>query len=433
MTERQLTPGEALLPRPPGVMRRFLADNPLVVDGTIAGGYLFGCLMMATLDGFNAEALPNYLRFPLVLVAGGKTLLVFLALLWRRKLPLLGLIVISLLGFIELGSQALPDGVAVLFALYAVPVYGTVRRGWIAFGFTVACMSVLSFTLGEPFNVKLTTTLISALLTLVLLMFGINMGNRRRYLAALIDRAEQLARERDQRAKIAVQDERARIAREMHDIVAHSLSVMVTLSEGAARAVPKAPEAAADAMLRGAETGRSALAEMRRLLGVLAEDTAVPAQTELTPQPGTQQLPELIASYRGTGLRVELTETGVSSADRGQELAVFRVVQESLTNALRYAGFGARVTVELRYLSDRTVLEVRDAGGQARPESGPGIRGLGSGKGLAGLAQRVRLFGGSLTAGPAVTGEPGWVVRAVIPVNEDAVDTASMPREGAPA
>lgn len=431
MTERALTPGEAQLPRPPGVLRGFLANNPLIVDGTIAGGYLFGCLLMATLDGFTAEAVPTYLQFPLVLVSAAKALAFFLALLWRRRFPLIGLIAMCALSFIELGMQGLADGVAILFGLYAVPVYGTVRRGWIGYGVAVVSTTLISFTFGDNLRMTITTAIISALFMLVIFLFAVNLGNRRRYLAALIDRAEQLARERDQRAKIAVQDERSRIAREMHDIVAHSLSVMVTLAEGAARAVPKAPEAAADAMLRGAETGRSALAEMRRLLGVLADDGgAVP--TELAPQPGTQQLPDLVASYRATGLGVELTETGSSSGDRGQELAVFRVVQESLTNALRYAGLGARVSVDLRYLPDRTQVEVRDSGGHGRTDGTRSMRGLGSGQGLVGLAQRVDLFGGTLTAGPAETGGPGWVVRAVIPVNEDAVDTASMPREGAP-
>nr|WP_272928649.1 histidine kinase [Leucobacter luti] len=244
-------------------------------------------------------------------------------------------------------------------------------------------------------------------------MLGINLGNRRRYLEAVIDRAHQLARERHQLAQLAVAEERSRIARELHDIVAHSVSVMIALSEGAARAAEVAPEAAADAMRRSAETGRTALGEMRRLLGALHAPENEP---ELVPQPGVQDLPELVQSFTNAGLRVALDITGEDSGDRGQELAIYRIVQEGLTNVLRYAGTGARAQVQVQRLADRTSVEVRDFG-RASGATHP-VTGIGSGRGLAGLSERARVFGGHIESGPVPEhAGGGWRLWAVLPVS----------------
>ncbi|WP_125099613.1 sensor histidine kinase [Leucobacter chromiireducens] len=456
-----MSEAEARLPRPPGVIRRALAAHPVVVDVFIVVWFVLGSLFGILLDLLSAAdwgnrgdpeswfGVPWYLEWPLWPLTVIRVAVVAVALFFRRRYPLTGLIVIVLVMFGEQGMQGLANGVALLFLVYAVPVYRSVSAGWLGYGIAVLG-SVLQFALdarraeeqllgggttgvlsAEAGIVRSPTeffgvSLLTALWLLAILMLGINLGNRRRYLEAVIDRAHQLARERHQLAQLAVAEERSRIAREMHDIVAHSVSVMIALSEGAARAAEAAPAAAADAMHRSAETGRTALGEMRRLLGALhsPEDRA-----ELVPQPGVQELPELVQSFTSAGLRVSLTVSGEASGDRGQELAVYRVVQEGLTNVLRYAGTGARATVEVARYPDRTSVEVRDYGraaGSVRP-----VVGVGSGRGLAGLSERARVFGGHIESGPVTeAGGGGWRLWAVLPVSAAArIPHASQPAE----
>ena len=444
-----MTPdAEVRLPRPPGVIRRAFAAHPRAVDITIVVWYFIGSALGFTLDIATSTTwdaatgsstwtgVPGHLTWPWVLIAVARMLVIAAVLLFRRRFPLIGLIIIVVVTFGEQGMQALANGVALMFLLYAVPVYRSVASGWVAYGIAVGgsmMQSALSFWRGTaafetttPANLVaadtgavqsigelVVITIVSAMWLLAILMLGINLGNRRRYIAAVIDRAHQLARERDQLAQLAVAEERSRIAREMHDIVAHSVSVMIALSEGAARASAQAPEAAADAMRRSAETGRTALAEMRRLLGAL-HSSDEPA--DLLPQPGVEDLPQLVDGFSKAGLLVTLEVTGDAAGDRGQDLAVYRVVQEGLTNVLRYAGTGARVRVELDRETDRTTVLVRDYG--PAPGAPQPVAGLGSGRGLTGLAERARVFGGEIESGPVPSGAGGgWRLWAVLPVN----------------
>lgn len=420
------------LPRPPGVIRRAFAAHPRGVDIAIVVTFLFGCGFMTMLDLANTfgEGLPAHLDGPIVIVTLLRIAVVATALYFRRRYPLAGLSVVALAQFGDQGMQSLATAVALFFMLYAVPVFRSVSAGWVGYGIAliasatstivlpaVAQGTFLSGPVSSPLSWAgaITALAMNAIWLLAILMLGINLGNRRRYLEAIIGRAHQLVRERDQLAQLAVAEERSRIAREMHDIVAHSVSVMIALSEGASRAMTAAPEAAADAMQRSAETGRTALAEMRRLLGALqnpGEDEA-----ELAPQPGTNDIPELVQSFRDAGLNVDFELAGGDLGDRGQELAVYRVVQEALTNVLRYAGATATAKVVVRGSHEGTVVEVRDQG-RAPGTSGP-TSGLGSGRGLAGLAERVRVFGGEIESGRAEDG-PGWNVRATFPVHSAA-------------
>ncbi|QZY52316.1 sensor histidine kinase [Leucobacter tenebrionis] len=440
MSIEQSTAAEVRLPRPPGVIRRALAAHPLAVDVFIVVWYFIGCGlalgidMVGMLSASTAYGAPYYLHGAWWLLALVKALIIALALLYRRRFPLAGLIVVTLLLLWEYSAQALPNSVALLFMIYAVPVYRSVAAGWVGYGVAVAG-SILSYFLtggagevsaetavpggvfladGNGFRATefIALTVMTAIWYLAILMLGINLGNRRRYVQAIIDRAHQLARERDQLAQLAVAEERSRIAREMHDIVAHSLSVMIALSEGAVRAAQAAPDAAADAMSRSAETGRTALAEMRRLLGALTDQGE---QAELVPQPGVQDLPELVRGFRDAGVDARLEISGEASGDRGQDLAVYRVVQEGLTNVLRYAGTGAQAEVRVERLPDRTVVEVRDFG--AVPGSSTPVSGVGSGRGIAGLRERARVFGGEISAGPTHMVGGGWLLRAVLPVS----------------
>lgn len=448
---------EVRLPRPPGVLRRWVADHGRAVDITIVVVYLFGCALAVLLDlisgsadpepltGLFLPALPGYLTWPWILVALFRAAAVATALLFRRRFPLIGLAVVAVMLFGEQGAQTLPNSVAIWFMLYAVPVYRSVAAGWVGFGIAVGAYALQviinevwgPFTVGGPGSIVtaeapgesrdlfaiIVGIFMTALFYLAILLVAINLGNRRRYLSAIIDRAHQLARERDQLAQLAVAEERSRIAREMHDIVAHSVSVMIALSEGAARVAEKAPDAAADAMVRSAETGRTALAEMRRLLGALTEPAA--SEVDYVPQPGVDELPELIRGFTDAGIQPRLTVLGSAAGDRGQDLAVYRIVQEGLTNVLRYAGPGARVDVTVDRSADRTDVTVRDFG---VVPGGPGpLSGVGSGRGLRGLEERVRVFGGHIESGPAPGG--GWQLRAILPVSADARE---RPRDAAP-
>jgi signal transduction histidine kinase len=254
----------------------------------------------------------------------------------------------------------------------------------------------------------------SLLLSLVFaLLIGSNIGNRRRYLAALIDRAAQLARERDQQGLLATAAERSRIAREMHDVVAHSLSVMVRLSDGADAVFEKDPARSREAVRQIGEVGRDSLRDMRRLLGVLRTEEGEEVAA-LGPQPTLDELDRLIETYRATGLPVAVQQLGDPPSDTGLQVAVYRTVQESLTNALRYAREPSRVLVQLDYRSG-IVVEVTDDGLFLGP-----VASVGTGRGLVGLRERAALFGGTAEAGPRLNPETGqdgggWRVRVTLP------------------
>jgi signal transduction histidine kinase len=222
---------------------------------------------------------------------------------------------------------------------------------------------------------------------------------------ALEAEAERLAREREERARAAVAAERARIARDLHDVIAHSVSVM-TVQGGAARLLlEQDAQRAREPLLAVEETGHQAMAEMRRLLGIVHAEEAAPA---LAPQPGLADLEALTEQVRQAGLPVALEVQGAPKAlAPGLGLAGYRIVQEALTNALKHAG-PARAWVTVRYDSDALVLEIADDG------SGGGSDGGGSGHGLVGMRERVALYGGELAAGTRPGG--GFAVRARLPL-----------------
>jgi signal transduction histidine kinase len=217
------------------------------------------------------------------------------------------------------------------------------------------------------------------------------------------NRRRRIVRDREVAAREAVTAERAAIARELHDVVAHHMSVMV-VQAGAARTVVDAdPDAAADALRQIEASGRTGLTEMRRLLEVLKADGA---SSDRAPQPGLAQLDDLLAGMRATGLPVEAVVEGEPRPlPPGIDLSAYRIVQEALTNALRHSG-GAAARVLLRYEPEALEVEVVDDG------RGPNDDGDG-GHGLIGMRERVQLFGGELTTGPAPGG--GFAVRARLP------------------
>jgi signal transduction histidine kinase len=228
---------------------------------------------------------------------------------------------------------------------------------------------------------------------------------RRGYYQALEERAARLERERDAQAQIAAAAERARIAREMHDVIAHNVSVMVVQADGATFALDAQPERAREALGAISRTGRQALTEMRRLLGVLrtADDPA-----ELAPQPGISQVGDLLEQARGSGLPVSFTVEGLPrDLPPGADLAAYRVIQESLTNTRKHGGPSASASVILRYCQDGLVLCIADDGRGAAAAAEAG------GHGLTGMRERVELYGGTVRTGPRPGG--GYQVTATLP------------------
>jgi len=234
---------------------------------------------------------------------------------------------------------------------------------------------------------------------------GVFIQTRRRYVAALEERAAHLERESEQLSALAAQNERTAIARELHDIVAHSVTVMLLGVRGARDVLPTEPAVAAETLERVESVAEESLAELRRMLTVLRE----PAEdAQLRPQPSLDQLTDLVEGYRDSGMPVTLEVSGVRRPlPSGVELSVYRIVEEALTNVLKHAK-PTRVRVLLDFEDDRLGVKVHDDG----PPQVPGP----PGHGLAGMRERVAVLNGHLDAGPLPGG--GFEVAARLPVGE---------------
>ena len=403
---RALAPGgDVRLPTPPGVVRRFWLRHPHVADALVAA--LYAVPMALTLLTNLLAAEPAPLRA--VLLNAAILLVQATALFFRRRMPRLALALtwIGLVTFADYGEVHL---LAQLLALYAVAVYSNARSAWIGFGLTAALASVAAWRTDDPDEVRWIAVAVQiAIMLLAATLVGVNMGNSKRYVTSLLDLAAQLTRERDQQAQLARVSERARIARDMHDVVAHSLSVMVALADGAHAIAPKDAERSRAAMLDVAATGRRSMTEMRRLLGVLAVDAD---RAPLAPQPGVDQLADLVESFRSTGLPVVLERSGREPGNPGVQLTIYRLIQESLTNVLRYADTPTWVVVRLDSLPGAADLTVSDNG--RRPES---ALPRGFGRGLIGMQERVAIYGGVLEAAPGQ--HDGWRVHATMTFEDE--------------
>ncbi|AEW97238.1 putative two-component system sensor kinase [Streptantibioticus cattleyicolor NRRL 8057 = DSM 46488] len=239
------------------------------------------------------------------------------------------------------------------------------------------------------------------------LALGLAVRIRRAQLAGLRERAVQLEIERDQRSRLAAATERARVAREMHDIVGHNLSVVITLADAGSYATDLDPARGKEALQLIADTGRQALGELRRVLGVLRED-GPRREPELSPQPGIRDIETLCAGLRAAELDVVHRTAGdVDALDRGVQLTVYRIAQEALTNTLKHAGPKARVDLAILVEETRLTVRVQDTGGPGRP--GPPNE---EGHGLVGMRERAALYGGNVSAGRTADG--GWQMEAVL-------------------
>jgi signal transduction histidine kinase len=349
--------------------------------------------------------------------------LLTLPLVARRRYPVPVFAAVALAGLIQWLTfpRIGPHDLAVLVALYTVAAYSARRWSFPALGVGLlgAVMAWQSVRSLRPVTVL---GLVPPLAVVVAVwLVGRNLRTRRRYLAGLEERAVRLEREQDALARAAVAEERARIAREMHDVVAHTVAVMVAQAEGAGVAVRTAPDQAERALAVISDAGRDALTELRRMLGVLRDaDGAAHAGPQTGPQPGLGDLDGLVAAMRTSGLPVRFVRDGAQDPlDPTLALAVYRIVQESLTNTLKHCGPDTATEVVLRRRPDRIEIEVTDHGQPDGRSDGTqpdgrhdGVQPDG-GHGLAGMRERVSMFAGQLSAGPTPTG--GWRVHAVLP------------------
>lgn len=417
MPEHRTEPFTALQTRRLGPIRRWFAEHPRGTDVVVVLWFV----LPSMLSLFWPVRLPGLY---LGLVAATGT-----ALWFRRRYPLQVLawtLIASTISSAFLHNTGGHEFAAAL-AIYAVAsmrppriawgallvaVLGLAGMVWLTLDFYVE-VGAVEIESGGDLPVTPAQTFIgiifwTTIINVVALAVGTNVRARRLHTKELVDRANRLALERDQREQLATVTERARIAREMHDVVAHSVSVMVALADGAAASLDKRPERTRTALLELSQTGRDALAEMRSILGVLrTEGTETPFDGAAPLSPTAGDIDELLARFRAAGLPVERVDSGPPLPQQPRfALAVYRVVQESLTNVLRYAAGAATVRVSIDGSDGvATVVVFNDAGhGAVQP---------GSGQGLVGLRERVGAFGGTVTAGPHAS---GWQVQATIPI-----------------
>jgi signal transduction histidine kinase len=384
----------------------WLRRHPLLVDSVLAAVLAFLGVGQAFQDP------PR--NFPAMV-------LLVVPVAFRRRAPIAAFSLAALGGALQVTTgRPMASDLALLVLLYTVAAYRPRRASIMALLVCFGGSAVAVLAWGPVHGVNLAWRLTFAAflfggLELTVWILGDSMRYRRGYYAALEDRAARLEAERHAQAKVAAAAERARIARELHDVVAHHVSVMVVQADGAGYALQTDPDRAAAALQAIAGTGRQALAEMRRLLGVLrsADDQAA----ALAPVPGLGELRELLDQARAAGLEVGYTLSGVPrELPEGAELAAYRVVQESLTNTRKHAGLAATAAVALRYEPDGLVVEVTDNGlGGGAPDS--------SGHGLAGMRERIAMYGGTVTAGPLPGG--GFGVTARLPCPKAARDRAA--------
>lgn len=395
-----------------GPVRRFFVRRPRAMDAVVV---VLGVASAATADLGPGNSRPLAAALAFAVAAG-------VALVWRRSLPVVVTGAAAFLAVLSLATTGSLGGLelAMAFGLYAVAVSRRPKTAWLTATVSFAALVGAVWIWEQPSADVMVTnadgsylvaddrwgnTANVLIVSLAAMAIGNSVRSRREHLADLMERANALAKDRDRQTQLARAAERSRIAREMHDVVAHSLSVMITLADGAAVALERAPDRSRVALVELSATGRAALSDMRRVLGALADDAP------LEPTGEGQDLATLVARFRTAGLPVHTEGLLLEPpSDTGLRLALYRVVQESLTNVLRHAPGTARVDVEINRLPDRWEATITDQGGVV-----PATESDGAGIGLVGMRERVELFGGTVEAG--AWGQ-GWRVHVTIPSQE---------------
>lgn len=300
-------------------------------------------------------------------------------------------------------------------AIYSIAAGGAPRTGIFAgIGLSLVAAvstSTLRLAIDDPPRVELLQVNLILILGIgtAALLIGLAVGMRRRFVASLIQLTRELTIERDRSAQLATQAERARIAREVHDIFSHGLQVIVSSADGASAILTRDPDHARTLLAAISDTGRRSMREARTVFTLLNDSEA---SADPAPQPSLDALPDFVARSRSAGLDVHFTEEGTPELDATQELVIYRVTQEALTNTLRHAGSGTRVAVRLIHSASRSSLEIVDDGPPSGSPVGAATRG--SGSGLIGMRQRLDIVAGELEAGPRGDRD-GWRVLAVLP------------------
>ena len=394
-----LDPGEA--GRDPGALTRltgswqaFARTHVRLTDCALAFAVFAGGLVSAELAHLSGWA---WLL----------TFLLAVPLADRRRAPINAFLVITAVAFVQwLASVELVADVALLVALYTVAAHRPQRAAVAGAVILEAGAILAALRWGE--SAVATFAYLSGLVVAALAA-GLYVRARRLHVAGLVERAAQLELERDQQALLAAAAERARISREMHDVVAHSLAVVVSLANGATAKLARDPEQSREALESISEFGRQALADTRRLLSVLRTEEAAAARS---PQPGIEEIADLVDRAVATGLAATLTVRGEPvPVAAGLALSAYRIVQEAITNAVKHAHGATAVAVELTWTPSHLRIAVTDNG-----NGNGGSAGGAGGFGLTGIRERAAACGGTAAAGPRQHG--GWSVTATIPINQ---------------
>ncbi|MFI6391075.1 sensor histidine kinase [Nonomuraea sp. NPDC050540] len=385
---------------PPAALVAFARKRPTLVDGLLGMTLTWGSWVWPVLAPHPLDRRPDALA--LLLCA-----LVNLPLTWRRRCPAPVLVVSCAAAFAyhALGFHYGANSMGPLLALYSVVVHHS-RRAALPAGALVLTEWIFANALpGQAWAAAWYSTIVIG--WTVAFAFGMRTLKVRN--AQLADLADQLRREKAVAARQAVTEERVRIARELHDVVAHHMSV-VSVQAGLGHYVIRSDPATAEDTLRTiAETSGEALAEMRRLLSVLRIEVDDGTAEPYSAAPSLDHLDGLVQRVRAAGVETEVTSGGERRAlSSGMSLCVYRIIQEALTNVIKHAP-GARAEVSLLYSGDTLSVSVRNDGSPGAPPPGP------DGHGLIGMTERVKLYHGSLSAGPLLTG--GFVVRATFPLS----------------
>jgi len=390
----------------------FLRRHPTWVDGFWATVLLGLSLASGQVDQEGMGTDRPLLILPVVL-------LLCLVVALRRRMPEKMLVLAAVVGVAQLvlNVYTTPANFAMLLIVYTVAAVGArwASRLALAAGLCAAPLAQIRWPATETSVAgDIAVAVFQTVPFALAWVLGDSIRTRRAYFAQLEERAARLEREREAQAKVAVAAERARIARELHDVVAHNVSVMVVQADGAAYVLDAAPDQAKKALETISSTGRQALAEMRRLLGVLRTGEHEESG-EYVPQPDVEQIEDLVTQCRDSGLPVDFKIEGTPRPlPSGVELTAYRIVQEALTNTRKHGGPNAGASVRLVYFDDGLGLLVEDDGKGAPHELYEEGGADGQGHGLIGMRERVGMVGGTLDAGPRPGG--GFRISALLPL-----------------
>ncbi|MEU3369786.1 histidine kinase [Streptomyces sp. NPDC006660] len=390
--------------------RPWLRAHPLVLDAALAIGVLISMVIGSFADPHGPAGPTLGTRTPgarsLVLMA-----LAALALVPRRRRPMAVLACTSALTMVELalGAPPAPVAMSAVVALYTVAAHTDRPTTYRVGVLTIAVLTGTAMLLGTPpwyaqehLGIFAWTGMAAAA--------GDAVRSRRAFVDAIRERAERAEHGREEEARRRVAEERLRIARDLHDVVAHHIALVNVQAGVAAHVMDKRPDQAKEALAHVREASRSALDELRSTVGLLRQSGDPAAPTE--PAPGLAVLDDLLAGFRRAGLAVELARTDHAPLPAAVDLAAYRVIQEALTNVRKHAGPGAKAEVSIVRVGTDTEITVIDDG------TGAGAAGDGGGHGLLGMRERVTALGGRCTAGPRYGG--GFRVQAILPVTAPA-------------